>query len=407
MLSQQTLDNYLNRFKEILKQVKEEVGKLYSKQKEINKHEKDILSIKECASQILTFLQNKKEQFQKKESKEQFQKKESKEQLQKEKQTHETPKVQKEQNTIQEGTITSLNKPIEIEHKANVWSILELQDSRIATGDYKGYIRLFSIDYTKDKWTKLTEHRAHNECINSLCELNAYKLISSSDDKTLKVWIINNNSISPIKTLKGHNHWVYQIRTLSSKQFASAGSYDKTINIWDANTYKKLHSLDEDFNVYSLLKLKKKDIMVSSGNGNSVSFWNINTFSKEHSVSCCNCNSFHGIIELPHHRIAVSGGGASTIDIIDTEHYKVIKQIECKNYIDNCSNFSSIYLLNNETFIYSHEGNFCQIATSTYEVLFKFQIEDEFRGDAIMGLSNGKYIVANNKKKGISIFKLS
>ena len=36
---------------------------------------------------------------------------------------------------------------MEIKHKANVSSVLELNDLRIATGDANGNISLFSIDY--------------------------------------------------------------------------------------------------------------------------------------------------------------------------------------------------------------------------------------------------------------------
>ena len=68
--------------------------------------------------------------------------------------------------------------------------------------------------------------------------------------------------------------------------------------------------------------------MVVGGNGKNVSFWNTSPFpSKEQSVPCCDCWSYHGLIELPNHCIAVSGGSSLSIDIIDTEHYQRIKQI--------------------------------------------------------------------------------
>ena len=161
--------------------------------------------------------------------------------------------------------------------------------------------------------------------------------------------------------------------------------------------------------MYSLLKLKNKDEMVSGGRGGSVSlsFWSTITFKREHSVECCDCHSLNGLIELPNHHVAVNGGRSSTIDIIDTEHYQRIKQIECKGYIVSDSGFSSLHLLNNGTFIYSHCGCFCQISSTTYEVLFKDKMEGEFEGWAITSSSNGKYIIADNRNKGISIFRVN
>ena len=148
--------------------------------------------------------------------------------------------------------------------------------------------------------------------------------------------------------------------------------------------------------------------MVSGGKGESVSFWNTKTFQREHSVECCNCHSLNGLIELPNHHVAVSGGYSSTIDIIDTEHYQRIKQIECKGYIRiGDGGYSSLHLLNNGTFIYSRDGCFCQISSTTYEILFKDKMGDEFGGHAITSSPNGKYIIADNWNDGVSIFRVN
>lgn len=77
-----------------------------------------------------------------------------------------------------------------IKHKGIVFSILELNNSKIARGDNTGCLSLFSIDYDKNKYTKLTEHEAHDSCIYSLCELSENRLVSASSDYTLKVWNI-------------------------------------------------------------------------------------------------------------------------------------------------------------------------------------------------------------------------
>ena len=198
---------------------------------------------------------------------------------------------------------------------------------------------------------------------------------------------------------------------LTNNIIASAGYTDKTIRIWEVDAYKEIQSLKEEFSVWSLLKLKNREIMVCGGDGKCVSFWSTKTFTKEHSVECCDCSSLNGLIELPNHHIAVSGGWSASIDIINTEHYQRIKQIECNDYIisRNIIGYpSSVHLLNNGTFIYSHDKCFCQISSTTYEMLFKYKMINEFGGYyAVISSENGKYIIANNKTKGISIFKVS
>ena len=231
-------------------------------------------------------------------------------------------------------------------------------------------------------------------------------MISSSNDHTLKVWNISNNSITHIQTLERHNSCVNQVIPLT-KDIIASGSYDYTIRVWNVNTYKEeVPPLEEDFHVCSLLKLKNKDEMVSGGWGKSVSFWNITTFKKEHSVECCDCGSLNGLVELANRCVAVSGVYSSTIDVIDTEKYQRIKQIECKDYIVGGGYYSSLHLLNNGSIIYSHEGCFCQISSTTYEVLFKDKMKGEFIGSAITSSSKGKYIIASNYNSGISIFRV-
>ena len=135
-------------------------------------------------------------------------------------------------------------------------------------------------------------------------------------------------------------------------------------------------------------------------------FWNTTTFKREHSVECCDCISSNGLIELPNHCIAVSGYSSSTIDIIDTEHYQQVTRIACKGYIETGLPYSSLHLLSNGTFIYSHWGCICQISSTTYEVLFKDKMKGEFKGYAITSSSKGKYIIASNDNRGISIFRV-
>ena len=113
--------------------------------------------------------------------------------------------------------------------------------------------------------------KGHDDWIASLCELSGNKLISGSNDHKLKVWNISNDSLIPIKTLEGHDDNVYQVISLT-KDIIAFGSVDQTIKIWDTNKYKEIQTLQEDFDVYSLLKLKNKDRLVASGKGKSVSF---------------------------------------------------------------------------------------------------------------------------------------
>ena len=126
--------------------------------------------------------------------------------------------------------IKSLNKTKEIKHKNNVNSITELSNLRIATGDGHGYLTIFAVNYSKGQWTENKKKKVHDGWIASLCELSGNRLVSSSYDKTLKVWDISQDKFTLLKTLKGHDEHVFKVISLTNDIIAS-GSYDRTIRI--------------------------------------------------------------------------------------------------------------------------------------------------------------------------------
>ena len=63
-------------------------------------------------------------------------------------------------------------------------------------------------------------------------------------------------------------------------------------------------------------------------------------------------------------------------------------------------------LLMNGTGIYSHEMKFCQVSFKEWDVIFKKEMKDEFSGNAIINLCDGKYIIATNCIKGVSVFEV-
>ena len=83
------------------------------------------------------------------------------------------------------------------------------------------------------------------------------------------------------------------------------------------------------------------------------------------------------MIKLPNHCVAVYGFN-STIDIIiDTECYQLITRISFKDY-DFRERSSSLHLLNNGTFVFFNQGCFCQISSTTYEVMFNVETSTHF-----------------------------
>ena len=113
----------------------------------------------------------------------------------------------------------------------------------------------------------------------------------------------------------------------------------------------------------------------------------------------------HGIIELTNDLIAVSScSSGNPIVIIDAVKFSVLKEIKEQNYI---THYSSLCLLNENSFIYSDEGNVIQIAINEdYKISFKSNSEKQLNGyRTFISIDNGKFVIIENKSNGIDIIK--
>ena len=295
--------------------------------------------------------------------------------------------------------IIQLEKVIQsetLETFLGVSSLIETEDKRIASGGTDGNISISSYNIAKKTW-KIDIHReeAHNLCVNSLCTLNDNKLLSGSDDYSIKVWSVSNVDIKLIKELKEHTYNVRRIIALSNERFASCAA-DKTIRIWkDDNSYRCMSILKHDNEVFSFLQLRNKDVLVSSyGKEESdsiiggVSFWDINNRTQHHIIKGYSVYWSTHMIELVDGNIALSSSTKPyPIVIIDSSSYQVKKEIIFKEYITKCS---SLCMFNEHSFIYGCGGIFLQISSVDYSILFQSK-EGNFDGyNGIISIEGGK-----------------
>ena len=118
----------------------------------------------------------------------------------------------------------------------------------------------------------------HTDTVRSIqVDEKSNKLITSSDDMTIKIWNLETGEC--LKTLNNqHKNWITSVLMIQNSKFIS-GSWDKTIKLWDLNSFECLNTLTNDSGVYSLCLLPNNKIVCGCVNG-TITIWNVDNSSK-------------------------------------------------------------------------------------------------------------------------------
>ena len=171
----------------------------------------------------------------------------------------------------------------------------------------------------------------------------------------LKIWNISENELSLSKSFEDGG---FQVISLTHQRFAySSGT---NVKIRNENNFDVITSLSHQGSVYTIVQLTKKDVLVSSCWGpKSIDFWDLNTYKKLHSIQDYYSYYPQHLIELQNGHIAVSEySSPCPIVIIEPDNYSIVKKIQVEGYI---TGYSSICSWKYNSFIYVYGGKFLQI----------------------------------------------
>jgi WD40 repeat protein len=110
--------------------------------------------------------------------------------------------------------------------------------------------------------------------INDLISLPKNRIVSGSNDETIKIWDLDRGVC--LKALTGHNHWVTSLIFIERDNSLVSGSYDNSIKIWEVNDFQCLKTIQIKNGIRNLLLLPG-GYFASSGY-NSIKIWDANNY---------------------------------------------------------------------------------------------------------------------------------
>jgi len=153
---------------------------------------------------------------------------------------------------------------------------------QLATGSFDESINLYSFN----EGSAILAHtlEGHTSLVNSLSFSPDCKLLcSGSADKSIKFWNPADGSL--VKSIdQAHNYFVRSVSySPNGRVLVSAGSNgDKTMKIWDAETFELKHTFEQEFITVQLTVTADSNFIVSANTDHTVRF----TPCREYHLTC-------------------------------------------------------------------------------------------------------------------------
>ncbi|MBW4503576.1 MAG: serine/threonine protein kinase [Scytonema hyalinum WJT4-NPBG1] len=147
------------------------------------------------------------------------------------------------------------------------------EGTTLASGSDDKSVKLWNLNNRQEIRTL----KGHKDIIYSVAiSPDGQIVVSGSKDNTIKVW--NLNTGQEIRTLKGHSSFINCVAITPDSQKIASGSYDKTIKVWDLNTGQEIRTLEgHTGHILSVVISPDGQKIASASADRTIKVWNLNT----------------------------------------------------------------------------------------------------------------------------------
>lgn len=177
-----------------------------------------------------------------------------------------------------------------IGHDSSVFSLTELDNGRLVSGDFMG----FMILWEESNFNLIKKIRPHSRMISKITDLNDEKFASCSFDSLINIY---NYELEVIKVIKENTGMCYDMVISKEENLLITCSNNSRIISFSANNnFEKLNEKkEEEKYMYSIIISKQKEVLISAGNVIKIYDLNLNL---KKNVNTNHCSSITKIIQL-------------------------------------------------------------------------------------------------------------
>ncbi len=204
----------------------------------------------------------------------------------------------------------------------------------IATASYDRSMKIWDVtkipDFSKKSGifapTCLHTLIGHQQAVSSIAfSPDGRQLVSSSFDKTIKVW--DTNSGKCLKTLLGHRSRIWTVAFHPNGQKIASGGDDNHTKIWDLKRGRCINTIVGHTNAILSVKLSPDGNYLASGNeDNTIKIWDVNNSKIERTLRE-HTNRVWSVEFSPDGHLLASGSADYTIKIWDWQLGNCLKTL--------------------------------------------------------------------------------
>ena len=261
-------------------------------------------------------------------------------------------------------------------HNGYIFDLLNLNNKYLLSAGEDRKIKIWSLDSMNFLAGLEIDDVCHDSPVFSLCLDSTKKKFFSGSYGEIKIW--STEDFNLINTLYGHNDYITHLEIIkkkinnyisnAKKDFLCSCSHDKTIKIWDYDSFVCVCTLEGHKDKINYFIQNGDGFIISCSSDKSIKFWNIEEEKCYNSLDDAHDNPIYCLAKTEDGKIVASS--FSKIKIFDLENNKVdtiysennkgvykLLILPGNKLISSSFKYINFWDLNKYTFIYSLEAH--------------------------------------------------